>query len=123
MPMWGGRSRRIISQTGSYRQRIKHGFLAQRKSSSAAGAAGAFHGRSRLPGGAALRRRDGKKPSGRQSLEALRGGGGPEAQGKGGESVESLPAALRARRRTLQPRVRAAVRDHGTLASRTRGLQ
>ena len=59
----------------------------------------------------------------RQSLAAHRDHGGAEAQGEGGEPVESVPAALRARRRALQSRVRAPVRDHGALASRARGLQ
>ena len=46
-----------------------------------------------------LRRGDGKEPPRRQPLAAHRDHGGAEAQGKGGESVESVPAALRARRR------------------------
>src|ERR1700694_1511447 len=83
------------------RRGIKHGFFAQRQGSPSAGATRAFHGRSRLSGGTALRRRDGKKPSRRQSVAALRGGGGSKAQGKGGETVESVPAALRTRRRAL----------------------
>ncbi len=42
---------------------------------------------------------------------------------QGGESLEPVPAALRARRRSHQPRIRAVVRDHGTLAYRAGGVQ
>ena len=44
-------------------------------------------------------------------------------QGQGGGSVESVPAALRTRRGPHQSRIRAAVRNHGTLAYRARGVQ
>ena len=48
---------------------------------------------------------------------------GAEAQGARGGPVESVPAGERARRRPDQPRVRAAVRDHGPVASRAGGVQ
>ena len=48
---------------------------------------------------------------------------GAEAQGAGRGPVEPVPAGVRARRRAHEPRVRAAVRDHGPLADRPEVVQ
>ena len=49
--------------------------------------------------------------------------GGTEGQGARGGTVEPVPARIRPRRRAHQSRIRAAVRDHGPLVDRARGLQ
>ena len=61
-------------------------------------------GRARRVGGAAGRR-------------------GAEAKGEGGGAVEPVPARRRARPGPDQPRIRAAVRDHGPLPPGARSLQ
>ena len=60
----------------------------------------------------------------RRSLAADRHRRGAEAEGARGRAVEPVPAGERVRRRPDEPRVRAALRDHGPLAGvRARGLQ
>src|SRR5215469_11699746 len=49
--------------------------------------------------------------------------GGAEKEGAGRRAVEPVPARVRAGRRTQQSRIRAALRDHGPLADRARGVQ
>ena len=48
---------------------------------------------------------------------------GPQGEGPRARTVEPVPAGERARGRADESRVRAALRGHGTLADRTRGVQ
>src|SRR5712671_2978383 len=49
--------------------------------------------------------------------------GGAETESARRRFVEPVPAGERIRRRADKPRIRAALRDPGPLADRTRGLQ
>ncbi len=72
----------------------------------------------------ALPRRDPGQPQGRQRLGAEPADRGIEAAGARGRPVEPVPAAFEARaRRTVEPRIRDAVRDHGPRALVARGIQ
>src|ERR1019366_5578580 len=64
----------------------------------------------------AFPRRVGEESSRRESLASHSSDGGAEESGTRGESVEPVPAAIRARRRSHEPRIRSLVRDHGAFA-------
>ena len=71
-----------------------------------------IHGAARLSERGALPRRDRR----RRPLAADADRRGAEGEGARGRAVEPVPAGERVRRRAHQPRVRAALRDHGPLA-------
>ena len=75
------------------------------------------------PGRAGVRRRGRGESRSRQRVGADTRDGDAEGEGARGWPVEPVPARIGARRRTDQPRIRAAVRDHGPLVDRARGVQ
>src|SRR5712691_13067839 len=94
-----------------------HGFYLLRQSKDAPVEACALHGRAHLSERAPLSRGSRGEPREGRSLGADEAHRGAEAEGARSRIVESLPAALAAgARRPFQPRIRAAVRDHGARA-------
>src|SRR4029079_1647574 len=84
-----------------------------------AGAAYGVHGRAYLSERTPLPR--GSRRG--RPLAADEGCRGAEGEGAGGRPVEPLPPRVEARRRTHEPGVRAALRDHGARTVRPGSLQ
>ena len=81
------------------------------------------HGRSRLSERAPFPRRGGRQSREGQSMDTDGARRGAQGRGAGRRAVEPLPAAIGARRRPHQSRIRAAGRDHGPRHVGARGLQ
>jgi hypothetical protein len=102
------------------RRRVVHGIPVQRQDPIPDEAAPELHGRAHLPEReevlSAARRAPGP-------LADPAADGGAEGEGQGRGPLEPVPARERARRRPHQPRVRAALRDHGARRLRVGGVQ
>ncbi len=102
---------------------IRRGLRLFRQGTRPAGATDALHERKRLSGRAAIRGRSPCQPATRQCVDSHEGHRIVEIEGPRGGSMEPVPARIRIRRGTDEPRVRAIMRNHGPVMDRTRSLQ
>ena len=115
-----GRARRARAVTSHHEGRRRDGIRVLEADEGVHGAAHRLHEQARLS-----EREDVRGPA-REPADALADAadhGGAQGQGEGARALEPLPAREPARRRAVQPRVRAPLRGHGPLAHRARGLQ
>jgi aminoglycoside phosphotransferase (APT) family kinase protein len=105
-------------------KRKHHGLRLLPQGQGTAGPPQCLHGPAHLSQREGLPRRDRGQPRQGQPLGADQDHGGHEGKGARRRPVEPVPARIEIRRRPHQPRIRAAVRDHGPLlALRAGSLQ